>query len=233
MQANSFWYLENIDLTNFFCPKKMKSDSIKQHIQKDYKKGEYIYVQDEFSDKIFFISEGRIKVGTYGNDEKIITKAILAQGEIFGELALINEEKRRDFAVALERTSLCILSVNDMKLMMRQHNRLQLFIMKMMGSKLIEMEHRLEGLIFKDSKTRIVEFIYKLGVKKGVKMGFDLLIKQIMTHQEIANITATSRQTVTTVLNDLRNKEILTFDRRRMLIHKMKLLAAEAGLKIA
>ena len=51
-----------------------------------------------------------------------------------------------------------------------------------------------------------------------------------MTHQEIANLTATSRQTVTTVLNELRNKNILTFNRRRLLIRDMGELAKEAGL---
>ena len=50
-----------------------------------------------------------------------------------------------------------------------------------------------------------------------------------MTHQEIANLTATSRQTVTTILNELRNKNIITFNRRRLLIRDMDLLAQEAG----
>jgi CRP/FNR family transcriptional regulator, cyclic AMP receptor protein len=48
-----------------------------------------------------------------------------------------------------------------------------------------------------------------------------------MTHQEIANLTATSRQTVTTILNELRNHNILTFDRKRMLIRDMDRLKSE------
>ncbi len=51
-----------------------------------------------------------------------------------------------------------------------------------------------------------------------------MLVRNFLTHQEIANLTATSRQTVTTVLNELRNKNVLTFNRKRMLVRDMEKL---------
>ncbi len=56
-----------------------------------------------------------------------------------------------------------------------------------------------------------------------------MLVRRFLTHQEIANLTATSRQTVTTVLNELRSKNILTFNRRRLLVRDMELLVAEVA----
>ena len=64
--------------------------------------------------------------------------------------------------------------------------------------------------------------------KKGQRVGFEMLVRKFYTHQEIANLTATSRQTVTTVLNELRNKNVLTFNRQRLLIRDMELLRKEA-----
>ncbi|MCB0681945.1 MAG: Crp/Fnr family transcriptional regulator, partial [Saprospiraceae bacterium] len=113
--------------------------------------------------------------------------------------------------------------------LMQDHSTLSLFLMKMMGSRMLEMENRLEALVFKDSRTRIIEFIRDLAQKKGQRVGYETLVRKFLTHQEIANLTATSRQTVTTVLNDLRNKNILTFNRRRLLVRDMKLLEQEAG----
>ena len=78
--------------------------------------------------------------------------------------------------------------------------------MKIMGSRMLEMEQRLESLVFKDSRTRIIEFLKDLADKKGQRVGYEILVRKFMTHQDIANLTATSRQTVTTVLNELRNK---------------------------
>ena len=100
--------------------------------------------------------------------------------------------------------------------------------MKVMGSRVLEMEQRLESLVFKDSRTRIIEFLKNLAAKKGQRVGYEMLVRKFLTHQEIANLTATSRQTVTTVLNELRNKNILIFNRRRLLIRDMDKLAAEA-----
>ncbi|MBX2875730.1 MAG: Crp/Fnr family transcriptional regulator [Saprospiraceae bacterium] len=226
----SLWYLENIDVTGLFCPKKVGRGEMEQHSHKVFKKGEYIYLPDEQADRLYFLTEGRVKIGSYADTGKEITKAILNKGEVFGELSLIGEEKRRDFAYAMEDTSLCILTVIDMKALMRDHNSLSLFLMKIMGSRMLEMEQRLEALVFKDSRTRIIEFLHSLAANKGQRVGYEQVVRKFMTHQEIANLTATSRQTVTTVLNDLRNKNILTFDRRRLLVRDMDLLAKESQL---
>lgn len=228
MNTQSLWFLENIDVTGLFCPKKIGSGQLEKHTHKTFKKGEYIFLPEESSDRIYFITEGRVKIGSYGESGKEITKTILNPGEVFGELALIGEDKRRDFAYTLEDTQTCILSVAEMKSLMRDHNALTLFLMKIMGSRVLEMEQRLESLVFKDSRTRIIEFLRELADKRGQRVGYEMLVRKFMTHQEIANLTATSRQTVTTVLNELRNKNVLTFNRRRLLIRDMELLAKEA-----
>jgi CRP/FNR family cyclic AMP-dependent transcriptional regulator len=228
MSNQSFWYLENVDVTGIFCPKKIGRGDMEKHVHRTYKRGEYIYLPEEHADRIFFLTEGRVKIGTYGETGKEITKAILSKGEVFGELSLVGEEKRRDFAYAMEETQLCVVTVEEMKSLMREHNGLSLFLMKIMGSRMLDMENRLESLVFKDSRTRIIEFLHDLGQKKGQRVGYETLVRKFMTHQEIANLTATSRQTVTTVLNELRNKNVLTFNRRRLLIRDMDQLLNEA-----
>lgn len=225
MENQSLWYLENIDVTGMFCPTKIGDN--KNHIANDYKKGEYIYLPEEDSNKIYFVFEGRVKIGTFNENGKEITKAILGKGEVFGELAAVGEKKRRDFALTMEKSTVCILPVTDIKSMIKENSGLSAFLMNLMGKKMIETEQRLESLVFKDSRSRIVEFLHNLTIKKGQRVGFEMVVRNFITHQEIANMTATSRQTVTTILNELRNANILTFDRRRLLIRDMKKLKAE------
>lgn len=229
MNEQSLWFLENIDVTGIFCPKKIRRGDLDNHTQKLYQKGEYIYLPDEHADKIFFLTTGRVKIGTYNEEGKEITKTILHQGEVFGELSMIGESKRRDFAYAMEDTLVCILTTQEMQTLMRDYNALGLFLMKIMGSRVLQMEKRLESLVFKDSRTRVVEFLLDLVEEKGQRVGYEMLVRKFMTHQEIANLTATSRQTVTTVLNELRNKNILTFNRRRLLVRDMEELRKEAS----
>ncbi len=223
---NSIWFLENIDVTGIFCPKKLGA-ALDTHDQKVFKKGEYIYLPEQSSDKIYFITGGRVKIGNYGDSNKEITKAILNKGEVFGELSLVGENVRRDFAFAMEDTTVCAISTADMNLLIKDHTSLSLFMMKIMGSRVLEMEQRLESLVFKDSRTRIIEFLLDMANKKGERVGFEWVVRKFITHQEIANLTATSRQTVTTVLNELRSKNLLTFNRKRLLVRDLAKLGAE------
>ncbi len=229
METNSLWFLENIDVTNIFCPQKLGSGAMENHIQKTFKKGEFIYIPEEQADHIYLLSDGRVKIGAYGDGGKEITKAILNAGEVFGELSLIGAQRRRDFAYAMESTTVCVITVDEMKSLMREYSGLQLFMMKVMGNRVLEMEQRLESLVFRDSRTRIIEYLLNLSKKKGQRVGYEIVVRRFLTHQEIANLTATSRQTVTTVLNELRGKNIITFNRKRLLVRDVDALGKETA----
>jgi CRP-like cAMP-binding protein len=220
------WYLENIDAEGIFCPKKM--DSFQQsHSILSYNKGDYVFVPEDKAESIYYISSGRVKIGTESDTEKTVTKAILSRGEIFGEMALAGVHRRRDYAIALEQTELCVISKSEMTNLFKDHNPLYFFIMKLIGSRALEMEKRLESLVFKDSRSRIIEFLITLNERKGQRVGYEWVIRKFMTHQDIANLTATSRQTVTTILNELKQKNILTFNRKRLLIRDLDQLKSE------
>lgn len=218
MNNSSLWYLENIDLPKILCPKKQAN---MPHAPAMYKRGEYIYITNDKSDKIYFITEGQVKIGSYSDGGKEITKVILGKGEVFGELSITGEERRRDFAYVMEDTDVCTVTVNEMKALFKDYNALQGFFLRLMGSRMIEMENRLESLVFKDARSRVIEFLADQGKKKGQTVGTETLIKRFMTHQDIANLTATSRQTVTTVLNDLREQNLINFSRNRLLIRDL------------
>ena len=224
---SNLWYFENVDLYELLCPHKIPSMKEK-HTFHHYKKHDYIYFEDEPSDHIFLIANGRVKIGSYMEDGKEIVKAILSQGEIFGELALAGEARRPDFAQALDdETTVCPMSIEDMQELMANNKPLNLKIIKMIGLRIKKLERKVESLVFKDARTRIIEFLLDMAMERGKKVGFETMFKNYLTHKDIASLTGTSRQTVTTVLNELKEKYIINFDRRRFLIRDMDRLAIE------
>ncbi len=220
---SNIWYFEDIDLYNILCPHKVPTMHEKHAFNK-YKKNSFIYFEDEQSDQIYLVAEGRVKIGSYTEDGREVTKAILSAGEIFGELGLIGLEKRTDFAQALDDTTICPMDINEMKELMAQNKALNLKIYKLLGLRIKKMERKIESLVFKDSRTRIVEFLKDWATEKGRKVGFETMMKNYLTHKDIASLTGTSRQTVTTILNELKEKNIINFDRRRILVRDMELL---------
>ena len=227
MTEQSLWFVENIDLKNIFCPKKIDMGMLEDKAHPTFDANQYIYLPDEPAQKIFLLSEGRVKIGTYGSDGKEVTKGILTPGEVFGELALIDAGNRRDFAYTLAPTTLCVLEKSDLQGMLRVRSELQLFFMRLIGNRTLKLEQRLENLMFKTSRSRIVEFLHELATTKGRAVGYEREVGNMLTHKEIADLTGTSRQTVNTVLNDLRRDNILTFDRKRMLVRDMDKLVGE------
>lgn len=222
--STQLWYFENVDLFSILCPHKIKGIG-DEHIMTEFKKEEFIYFPEQSSNYIYMIAEGRIKVGTYLEDGKEAVKAILGKGEVFGELALAGEEKRQDFAQAMDsETIICPMTLQDMQNLMANNQSLSFKMMKLIGLRLRKTERRLESLVFKDARTRIIEFLRDEANERGKKIGFETMIPSHLTHKDIAALTGTSRQTVTTVLNELREKNIINFDRRKILIRDLELL---------
>ena len=226
MQEQSFlWFFEGVNLYNILCPHKVPRMA-EDHEFIDFKKNDFIYFPNEPSDYIYLISEGRVRVGSYTEDGKEIVKAILGKGEIFGEMALAGEEKRKDFAQAMDdNTQLCKLNIEDMKDLMKDNQTLSLNMMKLMGWRLRKVERKIESLVFKDARTRIIDFLKELAEERGQKVGFETMVKNHFTHKDIASLTGTSRQTVTTILNELKENNVINFDRRRILFRDLAKLA--------
>lgn len=220
--TSNIWYFEDTDLFEVLCPKKTPYME-DWHPPGAYNKDDYVYFQDQSSEKVYMVSNGRVKIGTYANDGKEIVKAILTRGEVFGELALAGEDRREDFAQAMDNeTRVCAMTIEDLKNLMVDNKELSLKILKIVGFRLRKMERKIESLVFKDARTRIVDFLKETALEKGQKVGFETMIKSHLTHKDIASLTGTSRQTVTTVMNELREKNLINFDRRRILIRDLE-----------
>lgn len=222
-KESALWYFESVNLYHVLCPHKVKTMP-DHHTFTEFKKDEFIYFQDEKATHIYMIADGRVKIGHYIDDGKEVVTAILTKGEIFGELALAGEENRKDFAQAMDKVSICPLSIDDLKDLMKEDKELSFRLLKLVGLRLMKLERKLELLVFKDARTRIVEFLKDSASWKGKKVGFETMIPTKLTHKDIAALTGTSRQTVTTILNELKDQNLINFDRRKILIRDLDLL---------
>lgn len=224
-QNSKLWHLEQINLFKDLSDEELEElDHLT--VMKTADKNQFIYFPKEPSKILFFLKAGRIKIGSYSEDGKEVIKAILYPGEVFGEMGIVGEESRKDFAVAMDsETRMCTLNVSEFKEMMNANSQLSLAVTKNIGEKLRNIERRLESLIFKDARERIIDFMKEMAQKYGKKIGVEVLVKHDLTHQDIANLTATSRQTVTTVLNDLKEKDLIYMERKRFLIRELDKLA--------
>jgi CRP-like cAMP-binding protein len=191
-----------------------------------YKKQSIIYQEDAKSSEFFLLKEGTVKIGKMSTSGKEMIKSIIHEGSIFGESGILGIESYDNFALAMD-TSVLVYSVDikDFKAFLQNEPALCWKLINNIGQKLKYAERRLESLIFKDARERIIDFLKDNARVIGQKVGYETLIKHSLTQQDIANFTGTSRQTVTSVMNDLKKTNQIYFKRRSILIRDMASLS--------
>jgi len=221
---SEIWFFEKVNLFDIFCPNKFAGYSNNSQFR-DFEKGEFIYFSDDIADQIYLVTQGKIKVLYYTESGEEIVKNVLSKGDIFGELAILGEERRKDFAQSSQdKTSVCQLSIDQMKELMKDDKPFALRINKLIGLRIQKLERRLDALVFKDARTRLLDFIKELVAEKGTEEDGRLRVEHSLTHKDIADLTGTSRQTVTTLLNELKNEGLIDFERKAFFIPDLSLL---------
>ena len=220
----SLWFFENVNLFNLLCPHKFKEYK-ECHTFDAYKKSDYIYFEEDAANKVFLIENGKVKIGYYTEEGDEIVKAILTKGELFGEKAILGEETRNEFAQSTDnKTSICPIGVDTMHNLMRDNKTFSLKIYKFLGLRFKKLERRLQLILFKDTKTRFLEFMKELCEEFGhdcLKTG-DKVIEHPYTQKDIASLIGTSRSNLNVLMNELKEESIINFNRKEIrLLHKI------------
>ncbi len=218
----NFWHLENVNLFKLLCPHRYEEYS-KDHVFNNYKKSDYIYFEEDSANKLYLINEGKVKIGYYTEEGNEIIKAILTKGEIFGEKAILGIDKRNEFAQSIDNTTtICPVSSETMHSLMRENVSVSFKIYKFIGIRIKKLERRLELLLFKDTKTRLIEFLHELCEEYGYdceKTG-DKVIYHPYTQKDIASLIGTSRPTLNIILNELKEDRMISFNRKEIRLLK-------------
>ena len=225
---HQIWYSDKLNLQECFCAYLNSDAGQKLSTRKSYGKRDFIYFNNDNADKLYFIHKGAVKIIGYTDDGQEVIKALLHKGEIFGESAVYGPGKRMDYAQAAEDCEICVISTDQVMEMMRDSDGFGKYIHQLLGWRVMYSQKRMESLLFKDARARIAEFVIEQATKSGrTTLDGAVVLKNYLTHQEIASFTGTSRQTVTTVLNKFREARILDFNRRRTTIRNINGLQSE------
>ena len=189
-------------------------------------KGEYIYFEAYNHNRLYFIKEGYIKIGYIDNDGNEKVKEIIRKGEIFGQFSLERNNLHGEFAQAYKNdVSLCAFTIEDFEKILKRKPELALKYSKQVGSKLRNIENRIMNLLNKDVKTRLIHFLWQLveqEIGESTTEGF--CIPNYLTHEDIANLIGSSRQTVTTMINELEAEKVVSYNRNQICFLDVKKL---------
>jgi len=174
-------------------------------------KGTQISLINRNKKSIFFLIKGTVKIVNTSNNT---VKYVVKRGNIFGELALYDEEAaKEEVAYALEDCIICYIESEQMEELLEKHKTLKTGILKIYGIRIKKLESRLHDLLLKDSPERIKDFTLDYLEEFGEKdEAGNLVAKNLLSHKDIANLTITSRQTVSNVMSLMRKEGLIFYD---------------------
>lgn len=220
-EKSKLWYLENFNLLKGLGKEEMDYLS-RITTMKEFSREQPIYFAKEPSISIFFLKKGRVKLTRTSKDGKEMILGIINAGEIFGEMAFVDEGERTDYATAMDNALLCAINKQDFNELVNKIPELNLKLTKIIGLRLKRYTERIEDLMFKDAHQRITSFLVTLSEENGKRIADEIFVKPFLKHQDIGELTACSRQTVNTVLTELRDKNIIDFDRKKLIIRNIE-----------
>ncbi len=190
------------------------------------KKGDYIYFDSHHLNKLYFLKGGYIKIGYIDDEGNEIIKEIIKKGEIFGQFSLEKNNLNGEFAKAYKgNVSLCAFSIEDFESLLKKKPELAIKYSKQVGEKLRRAEFRLLHMLNKDVRSRLLAFFYNLVIMEGYDgVSVSHSVENFLTHDDIAKLIGSARQTVTTIINQLDDDGLLKITRKKITIPDLKKL---------
>ncbi len=207
-------FLRNIELFSSLNDDELLQISSKVAI-KEFVKNEVILFEEETNEFMYIILLGKVKVAQATEEGKEIILAIHQAQEFFGEISLIDGKTSSAAVVAMEESLVAIISkLNFYSLLYSQRKVLE-NLLRILCFRLRESWKRIHILNFKDAPQRMKMLLKILAGENGERTPGGMRINLRLTHQEIADMTGLTRETVTRVLNQWRKDGLITIPRSR------------------
>ncbi|MDN5347088.1 MAG: family transcriptional regulator, cyclic receptor protein [Clostridia bacterium] len=189
-----------------------------------FRTGQVIFMAGEESNRVFLIQKGRVKIYRLTPDGTAVTVSIRHPGEIFGLAEVLMETERVCFAEALEDLTVLVLKKLDFETLLKQVPAFAYEVARVLAKRLREAETIIYEMAHYQTPGRLARLLLKLADCSGQAMPQGIKLGVRLSHREIAEMIGTSRQTVTSTLNamvreraiDMRHKEIIVLDRRKL-----------------
>lgn len=174
------------------------------------------YGEASFS-KVYLLIQGKVKVAELNRDCNELIKDILTAPDIFGDLSMEGSITPDEYAEALTANTIVgVFTISDLKKILHSNPIAAVTYANLVNKKLRKMETRHSDLVFQDAKSRLIRFIKNWAHTDGNRIGDKIILNNYLTHTDIANVIATSRQSVNVLFNELRDSGLLFYNRKRI-----------------
>lgn len=171
--------------------------------------GQMIYSPDRPTEVLFILKRGRIRLFQIGADGRTMTTAIIMPGQVFGEMSALGQHLDQTYAETLEPCVVCLMSRADVERLLLADPRIATRVAEFLGSRVADLERKLGDSVLRSAPERICTTLARIATGQPVIR---------LTHEQLADLVGTSRETVTKVLGELSDRQLVRLRRGRILV---------------
>jgi CRP/FNR family cyclic AMP-dependent transcriptional regulator len=188
-----------------------------------FAKDDTVFHADESGDIFCLIREGRVKVTMISPEGKEIILSLLGPGDFFGEMALLDDEPRSATVVATESLELVTIWRSDFLQILSENFSITKKVLAELSRRLRHASNRIESLATMDVYGRLARFFLDQASRNGKSLDNGYVAVTRPTHQAIANMIGTSRETVSRLIHDLMRQGLLLSEGKTIYLKKTAL----------
>ncbi|HHW43207.1 helix-turn-helix domain-containing protein [Desulfofundulus thermobenzoicus] len=180
-----------------------------------YPKGHVIFAAGDLADRVYLIESGWVKIYRLSADGRRVTVgSIRSPGELMGLAETLWGGERTCFAGAINNVTMVVLRKNKFEDLMGAHPFLAIKVAKLLGARMREAEAIIHEMVCWQAPGRLALTLLKMGERCGTETKGGIKIDLQLTHEELANMVGTSRQTVTSLLNTFKQEKSIAYEGR-------------------
>jgi CRP-like cAMP-binding protein len=224
MDNQKYLGLSNIDIFQDLSP-----DDLKEMDQKTTmstcEPGRVFYAPEDTGEVLFLLKKGRVQLYRLSPDGKKLIVAILEEGSIFGEMSFVGQGMHNTFAESIDDCTLCVMSRQDIENLIHEKPQVGIRFMEAMADRLQKTEAKLEELAFKGIPARLSSLLLSLSSEDN-----GASIVDGYTHQDLAEMLGTYRETTTQILNNFKGAGWIEIGRKRIVLLDQEAISDVSGM---
>lgn len=217
MNQKKFWFLNRVKIFQDLSVEEAGILEGMCEVQR-LKRKQPIFMPGDASDKVYLLKSGLVKISKVTEDGKELTLLFLSQGDIFGELAVIDGGPRNTLGEAYEDSVVCAIGRVEFLTFVVARPRVALELMRLIATRRQKLENKIDNLLFKGAHARLAGLFLELAKEFGVRDSRGMIINLKLTHREMANLIGSTRETVSFALLDLKRDQLIETDGKRVII---------------
>lgn len=190
-------------------------------VVESFERGKTIFFPGDPAERVYFLLKGAVKLSRVYEAGEEITVALLRENSVFGVLSLITGQRSDRFyhAVAFTPVELLSAPIDQVEQALKEHPDLSMLMLQGLSSRILQTEMMIETLAHRDMGSRLVSFLLILCRDFGIPTPEGIRIDLKLSHQAIAEAIGSTRVTVTRLLGDLREGEMISIYKKKITVH--------------